>query len=429
MPNAVGSTSSFIPRRSAITVQASTVEEQIDLRHRVSRAERRREVVSWLLIAPSIVFMLIFFAVPITSFLSRSVDNTELVDALPLTMSAVRTWDGEGLPGDEIYDALGSDLSRLPDIGAAASLGRRLNHNLSGYRSLIMRSFNQLPAEAPASWRQTLIGIDEKWADQDFWNVLRQERHPITPFYILASADLERGPEGIERVPPNERLFIELLARTLWISIAVTLICLALGFPLAYVMASSGPQLSNWMLVLVLLPFWTSLLVRTTAWIVLLQRNGLVNQAFEWLGLIDEPLALIYNRLGVYIAMSHVLLPFLVLPLYSVMKGVGKDYTRAAAGLGARPFTIFRRIYLPQVMPGIIAGCSLVFVLALGYYITPALVGGPRDQMIAYFIAYFTSSSVNWGMAASLSLILLAIVVLLYAALAKVIGLDRLKVR
>ncbi|GMG84832.1 ABC transporter permease [Paralimibaculum aggregatum] len=395
----------------------------------MERADRRRELVGWLLVAPSLLFMAFFFAVPIGAFLLRSVDNTDLVGAMPRTMAEIGGWNGQDLPDESLFMALGEDFTALPDITAAASLGRRLNHNLTGYRSLVMRTFTGLRRHEGPLGREALIAIDKRWSDPAHWRVIQQERSWLTPLYLLASLDLERGPEGIRTIPPERRLFVDLLVRTAWISIAVTLLCLVLGFPLAYVMASSGPRLSSWMLVLVLLPFWTSLLVRTTAWIVLLQRNGLVNQVLERLGLIDAPLTLIYNRLGVYIAMTHVLLPFLVLPLYSVMKGVGGDLTRAAAGLGAPPSTVFRRVYLPQVMPGIIAGCSLVFVLALGYYITPALVGGPRDQMIAHFIAYFTSTSVNWGMAASLAGILLLMVVVLYAALARLVGLDRLKAR
>jgi putative spermidine/putrescine transport system permease protein len=384
---------------------------------------------NWICLAPSIVLMAFFFALPIASFLWRSVDNSEVTAALPHTLAAIGAWDGEGLPEDAAYDALGRDLASLPDTASAAALGRRLNNNLTGYRGLIMRTYAALPEEEPASWRSVLIEVDGRWGEGEMWTVLRQERHPLTPLFLLAALDLERTSDGVTQTSPDRRLFVDLLLRTVWISGAVTLFCLLLGFPLAYVMASTGPRLSNWMLVLVLLPFWSSLLVRTTAWIILLQRNGVVNQWLQSGGMVDEPLALIYNRLGVYVAMTHVLLPFLVLPLYSVMKGVGGDYTRAAAGLGAPPLTVFRRVYLPQVMPGVIAGASLVFVLALGYYITPALVGGPGDQMIAYFIAYFTSSSVNWGMAASLSLILLTVVITLYFTLHRIVGFDRVSVR
>lgn len=400
-----------------------------DLRRRFRRAERARSIGAWLLIAPSIGFMLFFFVVPIASFLVQSVDNSEIRRALPQTAETLSGWDGQGLPPDVAYDALAADFATLPDLASAAMLGRRLNYNLTGFRQLVMRTASRLPGTPEGSWRQTLASIDQRWNEPAFWQVLYLERNRLTPLHLLASLDLERTMDGLQRVEDDRRLFVSLIVRTLTISLVVTGICVVLGFPLAYATASAGPRLSNWMLVLILLPFWTSLLVRTTAWIIILQRQGLVNQGLESIGLISEPLALIYNRLGVYIAMVHVLLPFLVLPLYSVMRRIDPSQMRAGAGLGGPPLTVFRRIYLPQVMPGLIAGASLVFVLALGYYVTPALVGGPGDQMIAYFIAYFTSDSVNWGMAASLSIVLLFIVVLIFGTIARLVGLQRLQVR
>src|SRR5262249_28055865 len=159
---------------------------------------------------------------------------------------------------------------------------------------------------------------------------------------------------------------------------------------------------ANLLLILVLLPFWSSLLVRATAWIVLLQDEGLVNQALMALGITTHPIRMIFNRIGLTIAMTHVLLPFMILPLYSVLRGIPREQWRAAASLGANPLVAFARVYLPQALPGIVAGSTLVFVVSLGYYVAPALVGGPRDQMIGYFVAYFTSSTANWGMASAL---------------------------
>jgi len=177
----------------------------------------------------------------------------------------------------------------------------------------------------------------------------------------------------------------------------------------------------------VLLPFWTSLLVRTTAWVVLLQNQGIVNEVLIWLGIVQAPVQLIYNRIGVYVAMTHVLLPFMILPLYSVMRGISPNYVRAAKSLGAPPTTAFLRIYVPQCLPGIGAGCLLVFILALGYYITPALVGGAGDQMIAYFIAFYTTSTINWGLASALGAVLLAATLMLCALYNRLVGTDRLR--
>jgi putative spermidine/putrescine transport system permease protein len=167
-------------------------------------------------------------------------------------------------------------------------------------------------------------------------------------------------------------------------------------------------------MVLVLIPFWTSVLVRVAAWIVLLQSEGLVNKALIGAGLIDQPFALLFNRVGVYISMTHILLPFMILPLYSVMKSVPPTYQRAAVSLGSHPFAAFWRVYVPQTYPGIGAGVLLVFILAIGYYITPALLGGPNDQMVSYYIAYFTNVTINWGMACALGALLLAATLVLY---------------
>jgi putative spermidine/putrescine transport system permease protein len=207
------------------------------------------------------------------------------------------------------------------------------------------------------------------------------------------------------------------------------LICLLLGYPLAYWIATAPPATARRLMLLVLLPFWTSLLVRTTAWVVVLQSGGVVNSLLGWLGLVDptHPIELIHNRIGVLIAMTHILLPFMVLPIFSVMKSIPPNYMRAAASLGAPPLSAFLRVYLPLSLPGVSAGGLLVFILALGYYITPALVGGAQDQMLSYFIAYFASQVTNWGMAAALSATLLVLVLILYAVYHRIVGIDKLR--
>jgi len=253
----------------------------------------------------------------------------------------------------------------------------------------------------------------------------------LTDFYLLAALDLSRDETGaISGVTPENAVHVEVLIRTFVVSASVTVICLLLGYPLAALMARSKGVVANTLLILVLLPFWTSLLVRTSAWVVLLQSRGVVNSALAWAGIIDpaEPLDLIYNRIGVLIAMTHILLPFMVLPIYSVMRSIPPVYLRAASSLGAPPVAAFWRVYLPMSMPGVSAGALLVFILALGYYITPALVGGPRDQMVSYFIAYYSNQVTNWGMAAALSAILLVAVLILYAVYNRLVGIDRLRI-
>ena len=177
----------------------------------------------------------------------------------------------------------------------------------------------------------------------------------------------------------------------------------------------------------VLLPFWTSLLVRTTAWIALLQTNGVVNSFLQSIHVINEPIEMLYTQFATVIAMTHILLPFMILPLYSVMKGIDPSYLRAALSLGARPLPAFIRIYLPMTIPGLSAGALLVFIISIGYYITPALVGGTEGQMISNIIAFHMQSSNNWELAAALGSLLLALITFLYWIYDRLVGISNLK--
>lgn len=212
-------------------------------------------------------------------------------------------------------------------------------------------------------------------------------------------------------------------------SMAITLSCIALGYPIAWLLANLPMRVSNLLLILVLLPFWTSLLVRTSAWKVLLQQQGVINDLLVWIGLLSESgrLVMINNATGTVIAMTHILLPFMILPLYSVMQTIQPTYLRAAKSLGATNWTAFWRVYFPQSIPGIGAGSILVFILSIGYYITPEIVGGTKGVFISNRIAYHISSSLNWGLAAALGTILLAVVMLLYWAYDKIVGIDNVK--
>jgi putative spermidine/putrescine transport system permease protein len=218
-----------------------------------------------------------------------------------------------------------------------------------------------------------------------------------------------------------------LFERTLWVALAVTVLCFVLGYPLAYFIAQQEEKTRNLLLILVLLPFWTSLLVRTTSWIALLQTNGIANDLIALVGGDGARLELVHNMTGTLIAMTHILLPFMILPTYSVMLSVPPALTRAAMSLGATPWTAFWRVYFPMTLPGAAAGGLLVFILALGYYITPALVGGSSGQLISNMIQFHMQTSLNWGLAAALGGVLLTCVLLLYIVYARVIGLNRLR--
>jgi putative spermidine/putrescine transport system permease protein len=201
---------------------------------------------------------------------------------------------------------------------------------------------------------------------------------------------------------------LRVLTNTFWIATLTTLVCLLIGFPFAYLMTAVPGRIAGLLLIAVLLPFWSSLLVRTFAWQVILRDTGLLNSFLMDLGLTREPLPLVRTTTGVIIGMSHILLPFMVLPIWAVLRRIDPEFSRAAANLGASPATAFRRVVLPLSLPGVLAGCLLVFVLALGFYITPALLGGPRDQMISQLIVEQVQRTLDWGFAAAMSVLLMA---------------------
>jgi putative spermidine/putrescine transport system permease protein len=202
-----------------------------------------------------------------------------------------------------------------------------------------------------------------------------------------------------------------------------------LGYPVSFLLSTLPLRISNLLMICVLLPFWTSLLVRITSWIVLLQKEGVVNDIFVWLGLVadENRIRMVYNMTGTLIAMTQILLPFMILPLYSVMKTISPSYVRAARSLGANPFRAFRQIYLPQTIPGIGAGGILVFILAIGYYITPALLGGSSGILIGNFIALHMQTTLNWSLAAAMGAVLLAGVLGIYWLYNRLVGIENMK--
>ena len=384
------------------------------LRAKLARAQRRRKLTAIGLVAPLFLFLAVVFVVPIGAVLYFSVNNYEVGRIMPRVTAALADWDGAELPGEAVYAALAADLQAAYKAKTLPKAALRLNYDISGFRSLVMRTGRKVKRfEAP--YRDALIAADKRWNDLTYWRSMKATSSRFTAHYLLAAVDLDLQWDGsVKRAPPERTIYIDNLLRTLWMALVVTFWCIVIGYPLAYLIANSPARRANLLILLVLLPFWTSLLVRTGAWVILLQKEGVVNDTLLWLGLIDEPVQLIFNRIGVYIAMVHILLPFMVLPLYSVMKNIPRDHVKAAASLGARPAVAFIDIYLPQTVPGLTAGCMLVYVIALGFYITPALIGGGSDQMLAYLIAQFATQTANWGMAGALAILLLLCIALLY---------------
>ncbi|KIX44548.1 ABC transporter permease [Burkholderia pseudomallei] len=406
-----------------MTIATQSAPPTQSLRRELKAAEARRRTMALLLVAPLAIFLLLVFVVPIGALLTRAVQNPEIAMALPRTVAALSNWDRKAAPADAAYAALAADLAQIADGEAMGALARRLNTEIPGYRSLVAKTARAMPLTgdanaplAPAQTRAKLIELDERWGDAAYWQAIAKNGGRYSPFYLLAALDHKQDGFGsIVPADPDQSIYLAVFGRTLLIGFAVTLFALALGYPLAYWISTLPERRANLAMILVLIPFWTSVLVRVAAWIVLLQSEGLVNRALIDTGLISQPLALLFNRVGVYISMTHILLPFMILPLYSVMKSIPPSYQRAAVSLGSHPFAAFWRVYVPQTYPGVGAGALLVFILAIGYYITPALLGGPNDQMVSYYVAYFTNVTINWGMACALGGLLLAATLVLYA--------------
>jgi len=393
------------------------------LKVQLRRAERMKKLKYGALILPLAVFLLLTFVWPIAALLKRSVDNPEVVAAFPATSVLLRTWDGQAMPDDKTLTTFVDEVGKIKGTPVFASAAKRLNMELPGFRTLMMKTARAMPVEAGVSAREALIAADERWSEAATWQYLARNASPYTARYLLAAVDRKYDDQGnVVQADDDEAIYVNVLKRTFGMSAVVTVFCLLLGFPLAYMMATQPPRIANTLLIFVLLPFWTSILVRVAAWIVLLQSQGLVNQALMHMGITDHPLQLVFNSTGVYIAMVHILMPFMILPLYSVMKGISPTCMRAALSLGCPPFRSFWKVYFPQALPGVGAGSLLVFILCMGYYITPALLGSPKEQMASYFVAFYTNQTINWGMAAALSAILFVATLLLYMVYTRLVG-------
>ena len=382
------------------------------------------------LVLPLVAFIGVTFVVPLGTMLLRSVYDPVVADALPDTIALLREWDGASDPGETVYAAAARELVRAREERTIGRVASRVNRIRGGLRSVLVRSGRRLLEVEDGPWRAALVDIDADWADPATWHAIRTAGDRFTTRHYLNAVDLQRLPDGsIAPQPPERRIYLRLFGRTFVVSLGITGLCLLLGYPLAYLIAHAPPRRAGLLLALVLVPFWTSLLVRTTSWIVLLQTQGVVNDLLVALGLVGDGgrLAMIYNMTGTVVAMTHVLLPFMVLPLYSVMRTIPPRQMRAAESLGASFPLAFRRVYWPQSLAGVGAGSLLVFILAIGYYITPALVGGQSGQLISNFIAYHMQTSLNWGLAGALGGILLACVLGLYLLYDRVVGVERMR--
>jgi putative spermidine/putrescine transport system permease protein len=406
------------------------------LAHAQSRAKRR----AFLLVLPLLAFIIVSFIFPIGQMLYKSVNNTGFTISKDFgtgvstpIMTNLAEWFEENPhgtdPDETAYAALAADLVVLRELKAPGQAGTRINYELSGSRSMFTKAARKAKKLEPP-FKEAIIDLDEDWADPSLWQAMRTASIAVTVNFYLAALDRKRADDGsVEMVPENRQVYVTLFKRTLILSLMITVICFFLAFPIAHLMATLPMRKSNLLMILVLLPFWTSLLVRTTSWMIVLQSQGVLNDAMVATGILadENRIQMMYNQTGTVIAMTHILLPFMVLPLYSVMSMINPSYVRAARSMGATSWTAFRRIYFPQTVPGIGAGALLVFILSVGYYITPALVGGADGQLISNLIAFHMTKSLNWSLAAALAAILLGAVLLLYWLYDRLIGIDNLK--
>jgi putative spermidine/putrescine transport system permease protein len=407
------------------------------LKQKLRQAERRERMRALMLVAPLFLFIVISFLLPIGVMLRNAIYDPDIKDNLPLTVAALSTWDGREVPGEETFAALAVDMKAASKAKTIGLVGKRLNYEISALKSKVTSTARKIDKVTEGPWKDAFIAADPVWNDVATWAVIKRSSSSLTPFYLLSVLDLRTTADGgIEHMPAERSIYVQILVRTLGISLLVTLCTLILGYPVAFMLATLPQKHASILMIFVLLPFWTSLLVRTTAWTILLQDGGALSQllsftGISWLldtiGLTDGPPQLNKSRFATVLAMTHIQLPFTLLPIYSVMKTISPTYMRAAKSLGATPFHAFRTVYMPQTLPGVAAGCLLTFILSLGYFITPALVGGPADNMIAGFIDSTMNVENNWGKASALGFVLLTATLILYYVYNKLIGIDKMK--
>ena len=404
------------------------------LKQSLSRSLRQQKIRALLLISPLLIFIFVAFIMPIVSMLSRSVENDLVSRTLPQTVQALQSWDalsGE-LPSEPVYAAFASDIQNAAKAKVHTKVGLRLNYEKSGIASLFKktaRKAKKWDIQNDGPFKDKLIKVHKGWGEVEVWQTLKTHSPRYTSGYFLNAIDMRKTAEGADFQPEDKTILIKLFQRTLIMSLIITFSCILLGYPVAWLLANLPMRQANLLMILVLLPFWTSLLVRTSAWKVMLQQQGVINDILVQLSLVSDEarLIMINNEIGTIVAMTHILLPFMILPMYSVMQTIPPSYLRAAKSLGATNWTAFWRVYFPQSVPGIGAGSILVFILAIGYYITPEIVGGTKGVFISNRIAYHILKSLNWGLAAALGTILLFAVLVLYWTYDKIVGIDNVK--
>ena len=395
-------------------------------------ARRKKRLTAFLFVVPLLLFILVTFVAPIGTMLWRSVHHPTVAELIPLTLAGLERWnDPKQLPDEQTLKVFVGELHTLDKQRLSGKLAEEFNRAFTGMSSVVKssaRRIGRLDAEAlEQQGVETLLAAHRNWSKPELWYAIERAGRVYTYDYYLTALDLELHPDEGIQVRQDTQIYLQLYTKTLNMALVITLLCALLGYPLAYYLSGLPENRANLLLVLVLLPFWTSLLVRTTSWIALLQTNGVINSFLMGIGLIDQPFEMLYTSFATVVAMTHILLPFMILPLYSVMRGIDPSYLRAALSLGDKPIPAFARIYFPMTLPGLSAGALLVFIISVGYYITPALVGGTDGQMISNIIAFHMQRSNNWELAAALGSLLLGLILLLYWVYDRFVGASNIK--
>ena len=405
----------------------------IPLEVSLKKAERKNKIRAFLLVAPLLLFLIITYIFPIGEMFSRSIDDKMITNMLPKTFKEMETWDGKELPSEEVFSAFYGDFKVLVEKQEQGKLGQRLNKEKNGFNSItkkLLRQIKRNKINENQSIKEQIMKVHKRWRDVEYWQAIKRTAPPYTMAKYLKGMDMYYAADGsIAQVDEDRRIHRILWLRTLEIALFVTIFCFLMGYPIAHLLATLPMKYSNLLMICVLLPFWTSLLVRTASWMILLQQQGIVNDFFVMIGLVtdDNRPEMMYNKVGTYVAMTQILLPFMVLPLYSVMKTISPSLMRAGKSLGGTPFVAFWKVYFPLTIPGIGAGCLLVFILAIGYYITPALVGGASGTLISNQIAYHMKTTLDWSFASAMGLMLLTGVLAVYWIYNKLVGVDNIK--
>ncbi|MEM7069088.1 MAG: ABC transporter permease [Pseudomonadota bacterium] len=404
------------------------------LKQQLAKTTRKMRMRALLLTMPLVLFLLISFVFPIGDMLVRSFNNPAGSNVVPNFAEVIQDWDGKDYPPDETIKIFVEDLAlarKNREVGkTVGNLATRINYEIPGSRSLFTKTARKAGKITEGPYLDALIAIDKKWENKNVWVTLKRATRDYTLAFYLAATDRKYDEnQNIIRADELYQIYLPILWKTIWLSALITFLCFIIAYPVSYLLSTLPLRTSNLLMILVLLPFWTSLLVRTSAWIAMLQKEGIINNMLVYLGFIsdDSRIQMIYNAQGTVISMVHILLPFMILPLYSVMKTIPPSYMRAAKSMGASNFYAFTRVYFPQTTPGMAAGTLLVFILAIGYYITPALVGGSDGLLISNLIADHIQKTLNWSLGAALGAILLVVVLAMYWLYNKLVGVDNLK--